>query len=124
MSDQFNGSQEDRGVQPTRNRMTDDEVRAITDREITDSYSYAFGKIAIERAKAEQYYLGLPVGDLSAPAIPGRSSIVSTDVADTVEWLLPALMEIFTAGGGGVGVSPPKTGGGGGAAARRAPGQT
>lgn len=98
MSDQFNGSTEERGEQPSDAKMTEDDVRYITDREIYDSYSWTFGKIATERAKAEQYYLGLPVGDLSAPTIPGRSSIVSTDVSDTVEWLLPALIEIFTAG--------------------------
>jgi hypothetical protein len=48
--------------------------------------------------KAEQYYLALPEGDLAGPAVPNRSHYVATDVADTVEWKLPALLEIFTAG--------------------------
>jgi hypothetical protein len=108
--DQFNGSQEELGAEPAQGPMTEDELRYVTDREINDSYSWTFGKIASERAKAEQYYLGLPVGDLSAPAIPGRSSIVSTDVEDTVEWLLPELMEVFTAGDDVVEFSPQKPG--------------
>jgi hypothetical protein len=96
--DEFSGSQDERGVDQAPAPMTEQDLRYITDREINDSYDWTFGKVATERAKAEQYYLGLPVGDLAAPAIPGRSSIVSTDVSDTVEWLLPALIEIFTAG--------------------------
>jgi hypothetical protein len=108
--DQFSGSQDERGVEPTIGPMTEDELRYVTDREINDSYSWTFGKIATERAKAEQYYLGLPVGDLSPPSIPGRSSIVSTDVEDTVEWLLPELMEVFTAGDDVVEFSPQKPG--------------
>src|SRR3979490_3641901 len=35
-------------------------------------------------------------GDMPAP--DGRSKAVSTDVADTVEGLMPALMDIFTSG--------------------------
>lgn len=98
MSDQFNGSADELGAPTGPHKMSDDEVRYITDREINDSYNWTFGKIAEERTKALQYYMGLPEGDLSAPSIPGRSSIVSTDVSDTVEWMLPALIEIFTAG--------------------------
>ncbi|NCB94734.1 MAG: hypothetical protein EOM40_19630, partial [Clostridia bacterium] len=29
--------------------------------------------------------------------IPGRSSIVSSDVMDTIEWMMPSLMRVFTA---------------------------
>jgi hypothetical protein len=46
-----------------------------------------------ERAKAMDYYLGHMDGDM--PAEPGRSEAVSTDVADTVEGLMPELMDIF-----------------------------
>ncbi len=38
------------------------------------------------------YYLGNPRGDEQS----GRSSVVSTDVADSVEWLIPQVMKAFT----------------------------
>lgn len=53
----------------------------------------AASKLSDDRAKALDYYMG----DMSAdmPSTPGRSSAVSSDVADTVDSLMPALMDIF-----------------------------
>ncbi len=47
-----------------------------------------------ERAKAMDYYLGHMEEDMPVPV--GRSKAVSTDVADTIEGLMPNLMDIFT----------------------------
>lgn len=79
-------------------KITEDQLKAITDQEIRQSLGYMGGKLSEQRRKAEYYYLGLPKGDLSPPEVEGRSTVVSTDVADTVEWMLPALLKIFTAG--------------------------
>jgi len=46
-----------------------------------------------ERADAMDYYLGDMRKDM--PAQDGRSRAVSTDVADTIEGLMPNLMDIF-----------------------------
>jgi hypothetical protein len=46
-----------------------------------------------DRATAMAYYLGDMSQDM--PAQDGRSRAVSTDVADTIEGLMPALMDIF-----------------------------
>jgi len=53
-------------------------------------------KLSEERAKALDYYLGDMTADM--PAAEGRSAAVSSDVSDTIEGLMPTLMEIFTAG--------------------------
>ena len=46
--------------------------------------------LASQEKEAQAYYDGhLPV----APDIRGRSSVVSTDVADSVEWILPSIVE-------------------------------
>jgi hypothetical protein len=45
------------------------------------------------RAQAMKYYLGEMQRDM--PAEPGRSRAVSTDVSDTIEGMLPDLMDIF-----------------------------
>jgi hypothetical protein len=52
--------------------------------------------LSAERVKAIDYYLGDMTDDMPAPA--GRSSAVSTDVSDTIEGLMPTLMDIFCGG--------------------------
>ena len=51
-----------------------------------------------ERDRALDYYYGRAVGNLAPPAIPNRSTYVSRDVADTIDWIMPALMKTFLAG--------------------------
>ena len=46
-----------------------------------------------QRKKSMEYYMGEKLGT----EIDGRSQVVSTDVADTVETILPNLLRIFTA---------------------------
>ena len=50
-------------------------------------------RLAEERADAMDYYLGDMSRDM--PAQDGRSRAVSTDVSDTIEGLMPHLMDIF-----------------------------
>src|SRR5204863_7115337 len=50
-------------------------------------------QLAAERARATDYYLGQMDQDM--PAAEGRSRAVSSDVADTIEGLMPGLMDIF-----------------------------
>jgi hypothetical protein len=50
-------------------------------------------KLSSERSDAMDYYLGDMSKDM--PAQEGRSKAVSTDVADTIEGLMPQLMDIF-----------------------------
>lgn len=75
--------------------MTDAELIAVTDEQIRQSVAYMGGTLSEQRRRNEYFYLAQPVGELSAPAIDGRSSVVSTDVADTVEWMLPSLVKTF-----------------------------
>ncbi|MGM4997831.1 portal protein [Tardiphaga sp. 538_B7_N1_4] len=49
-------------------------------------------ELSTDRERAMDYYLGR-MPDL--PAQDGRSSAVSSDVADTIEGLMPSLMDIF-----------------------------
>ncbi len=50
-------------------------------------------QLSQDRADAMDYYLGDMTKDM--PTQEGRSKAVSTDVADTVEGLMPSLMDIF-----------------------------
>jgi hypothetical protein len=75
-------------------KMRDAELKAILGAEKADALAgMTASKLASDRSNAMDYYLGDMTKDL--PTQAGRSQAVSTDVADTVEGLMPALMEIF-----------------------------
>ena len=78
--------------------LSEDELKALVATEQRQAMGYSSSKLSASRQKAEYYYLGLPVGDLSPPEIDGRSSVVSTDVRDTIEAMLPQLMVTFCGG--------------------------
>src|SRR5712672_3211001 len=78
-------------------KMSPGDLRALLAAEKADALSaMSASKLSEERAAALDYYLGDMSRDMPAP--DGRSKAVSTDVADTVEGLMPALMDIFTSG--------------------------
>jgi len=79
-------------------QMTEDELKALMDQEIRNAVGYYGGKLAEQRRKAEYFYLGLPKGELAAPEIDGRSTVVSPDVRNTIESMLPQLMVKFCGG--------------------------
>ena len=43
-----------------------------------------------------EFYLGQAKGELAPPEVQGRSSVVSKDLLDVVEWAMPGLMEACT----------------------------
>lgn len=84
------------GVQPGQ-PIGESELLAITDNEMRQAIAYMGGKLSEQRRRNEYYYLGLAKGELAPPSIDSRSAVVSTDVADTVEWMLPSLLKTFAA---------------------------
>ena len=76
-------------------RMSDDQLRSITDQEMRQAVGWYSGKLAAQRQKAMAYYLGQPTLDLTPPEVEGRSSVVSPDVRNTIESMLPQLMVRF-----------------------------
>ena len=69
------------------------ELKNIIGQEINNSMGYMGGNLSAQRKKSLEYYMGEPLGT----EIDGRSQVVSTDVADTIETILPNLLKIFTA---------------------------
>ena len=74
--------------------MDDDEVKSILTSELDDAIDFIDNTISPVRAMAEKYYLGEEFGNEEE----GRSQVVSMDVRDTIEGILPSLMRIFTGG--------------------------
>lgn len=75
-------------------KLDTDELRAIVEAQ----HFAALGaidasKLSSDRARAMEYYTGDVTRDI--PSEDGKSTAVSMDVADTVEGLMPQLMEVF-----------------------------
>ena len=74
-------------------KVTDLELRQIISTEIDNSIGYMGSNLTSQRKKSMEYYMGEKLGT----EIEGRSQVVSTDVSDTIETILPNLLRIFTA---------------------------
>jgi hypothetical protein len=75
-------------------KMPTSELKAMLTAEKLDALAaMRASKLSAERAHAMDYYNGDMSRDM--PAADGRSRAVSTDVADTIDGLMPSLMEIF-----------------------------
>lgn len=67
---------------------------AIRDAESNAYGSEQDGELSKDRARSIDDYLGKPYGN----EVEGRSQVVSRDVYDTIEWIKPSLLRIFTSG--------------------------
>jgi len=77
-------------------QMNDETLKAITDSEMRQAVGYWSGRLALQRQKAMVYYLAEPKLDLAPPEVEGRSSVISPDVRNTIESMLPQLMVKFS----------------------------
>lgn len=83
---------------PRHSRMDETDIQAIVQREIRAATTYIDSEITQEQVQALDFYLGKPFGKDGPQEIDGRSQVVSMDVQDTVESILPDLLEIFEGG--------------------------
>ena len=71
--------------------MDEVELQGIVGREIEDAIDYIDNYVSPDRALATKYYRGEPFGNEEE----GRSQVVSMDVRDTVQAIMPSLMRVF-----------------------------
>lgn len=72
--------------------MSDRELLALVEGEFHNAMGAADGEISAERALAWDYYLSKELGN----EVDGRSKVVTSDVADIVDGIMPSLLRIFT----------------------------
>ena len=75
-------------------QMTDDVLKGLVAKEISSSLDYDKSQLSEKRIRAMEYYRGKMT---DTPSEVGRSSVTSTDVADTMGWMLPGIIRVFTA---------------------------
>lgn len=73
-------------------KFSEEELVSIVDNEFESAMGNEGGEIATERAKAWNYYLSKKFGD----EVEGQSQVVTSDVADVVDGIMPSLLRIFT----------------------------
>ena len=73
--------------------ITEPDLRQVISKQINNALGYIGGELSSARRKAIEFYMGDKLGT----AIDGRSQVVSTDGAATVESMLPNLLRVFTA---------------------------
>jgi hypothetical protein len=83
--------------------MSPSALKALLQAEKSDALGGSFtgtgpksNELAFQRSRAMDYYYGDVSADM--PVADGHSKAVSTDVSDTVEGLMPVLMDIFASG--------------------------
>lgn len=82
--------------------LTADQVRAIVREKLSRNEAYHSSQLSKDRARALRYYRGEPRGDEQE----GHSQVVSRDIAEVVDSMLPGLLRVFTAGPRAVAYEP------------------
>ena len=72
--------------------MDDVQLGSIVSGEITDALNHFDSEYTQDRLRALDFYLGEPLGN----EVEGRSAVVATELADTVEAIMPNLMRVFS----------------------------
>jgi len=72
--------------------MQDRELVALVEQEFANSMGAPDAEISKERAEAYDYYLSKPLGNEQK----GASQVVTSDVADVVDSIMPSLLRLFT----------------------------
>ena len=74
--------------------LTDEDLIELLRKEEASSRSYQDGTLAPIREESNNYYDRMPYGDEQE----GSSSVVTSEFADSVESMMPGIMEVFTGG--------------------------
>lgn len=75
-------------------RMSEEEIQQAVITSVTDAKQYLENELETFRAKASDYYMGMPFGNEEE----GRSQAVITIVRDTIHGILPSLLRVFFGG--------------------------
>jgi hypothetical protein len=72
-------------------KMTEDELRNLVTASAEDAIDFHHSELSRNRELAQKYYFGEKVGN----EVEGLSGVISKDVADSIDWMLPSLMKTF-----------------------------
>ena len=73
-------------------KLSKSKLLSLISQEVQNSLGFYSSDLATSRKEALKYYLGEPMGN----EVEGRSAVVSQDLLEVVESILPSLMRMFT----------------------------
>lgn len=75
-------------------RLDEADLKALIAEEIRAANNFSDSELVSKRVTALEYHRG-EMND--TPSLPGRSKVVSRDVADTISWIVPGIIRVFDA---------------------------
>jgi hypothetical protein len=78
-------------IKEAKRAMSEDELKQLVMHQANDAIDYATSELSWNRGEAQKYYFGKALGNEEE----GKSKVVSKDVSDSIDWMLPGLMKIF-----------------------------
>lgn len=75
--------------------LENDQLIAIIQAHRRNALGYEDGDLSNDRSKAMDHYHGRPYGD----EVEGRSQVVSRDLSETVDWIMPEILNVFIKSG-------------------------
>lgn len=81
-------------IQEEQHQKSESEIVAILERQIGNAVAGEDSDLETNQSDALDRYYGRPMGN----EVEGQSQVVSRDLLETVEWMLPSLMKPFTSG--------------------------
>ena len=72
-------------------KMDDKTFQSLINDHMVDAVNYYDTEYSMDRAETLDYYLGEPFGN----EVENRSQVVATEVSDTIEYIMPQLMQVF-----------------------------
>ena len=75
-------------------KLNKDKLLSLVSQEITNSLGFYGGDLSEHRRRGLKFYLGEPLGN----EVEGQSQVVSQDLLETIETIMPSMMRIFTQG--------------------------
>ena len=79
-------------------KLTDEQIEAAAQEALTNSLGGPDSDVGQLRLRNIEAYNALPIGEFAPPDVADRSDFVATDVADTINGILPNLMQMFVGG--------------------------
>lgn len=76
-------------------KLTDEQIEAACQQALKNSLGAPDSDVSRARERNLDFYNAEPIGELAPPEVEDRSDFVATDVADTVDGMLPSLMRMF-----------------------------
>lgn len=73
--------------------MNDNELKAIVRAQLDNSLTIS-SELEVDQGDALDYYYGRVFGN----EVKGRSQVVTRDVLETIEWIMPSLLRVFASG--------------------------